>query len=231
MLDNYIKFFKAHEKLLLAVFCLGTILFIGNKALNTSYDAAVAREKSAEQTLADQKEANDKLAVQNQQAAAQYQVLSGQVSADNKRLTSEISQLSQTLAARQKTDAALPLPDLAARWEFLIGTTGVTSTENGLLSSPSASRATVSNLESLPVLRQQLSDETEISSGKDKQITSMNAVVTGLSDQINGLNVQLTDSTKACQAEVAVARKSKWKYFKAGAVVGFIGGLVTGHYL
>jgi hypothetical protein len=231
MLDNYLKWFKAHERLAIVLIVAGVLLFVGNKYLNTSYDAAVAREKSAEQTLTTQKEANDKLAAQNQQAVAQYQVLLGQVTADNKRLTSEISQLSQTLAARQKTDAALPMPDLAARWEFLIGTSGISSTENGLLSSPSASRATVSSLESLPVLRQQLSDETEISSGKDKQITSMNVVVTGLSDQINGLNVQLTDSAKACQAQVAVARKSKWRWFKFGFVTGFVGGVAAGHYL
>jgi hypothetical protein len=231
VLDNYIKFAKAHEKLLLIVLFFGVAGFLGNKYLNASYDAAVAREKSAEQTLAAQKEANDKLAAQNQQAQQQYSALLGQVTADNKKLTAEMLQLSQTLAARQKADAALPLPDLAARWEFLIGTSGISSTENGLLASPSASRATVSNLESLPVIKQQLADETVLAGDKDKQIASLGGVVVGLNTEVAGLNSQLVDAGKACKAEVVVARKSKWKYFKAGAVVGFVAGVLTGHYL
>jgi hypothetical protein len=231
VLDNYLKWFKAHEFLAIALIIVVPVALLGNKALNKDYDAAVAREKSAVQTLQTQKEQNDKLAVQNQQAQQQYQVLLGQVSADNKKLTAEMLQLSQTLAARQKQDAALPLPELASRWEFLIGTSGISSTENGLLSSPEASRATVSNLESLPVIKQQLADETTLASDKDKQITSLGQVVNGQNTEIAGLNIQLTDASKACQAEVAVARKSKWRWFKFGLVTGFVAGVATGHYL
>src|SRR5580692_646990 len=179
MLDNYLKWFKAHEFLAIALIIVVPVALLGNKALNKDYDAAVAREKSAEQTLQTQKEQNDKLAVQNQQAQQQYQIILGQVSADNKKLTAEMLQLSQTLAARQKQDAALPLPELASRWEFLIGTSGISSTENGLQASPDAARATVSNLESLPAIKQQLADETTLSGDKDKQITSLGGVVNG----------------------------------------------------
>ncbi len=231
MLDNYIKWLRAHHTVLLIIAVFGTLLFLGNKYLNASYDAAVAREKSAEQTLQTQKEANDKLAVQNQQAAAQYQVLLGQVTANNKKLTAEMLQLSQTLVARQKQDSTLPLPELASRWEFLIGTSGISSTENGLQASPDAARATVSNLETLPVIKQQLADETTLASDKDKQISSLGGVVDGLNTQVAGLNSQLVDSSKACQAQIAVAKRSRWKYFKAGAVFGFVAGVFTGHYL
>jgi hypothetical protein len=231
MLDNYLKWFKAHEFLAIALIIVVPVALLGNKALNKDYDAAVAREKSAEQTLQTQKEQNDKLAIQNQQAQQQYQVLLGQVSADNKKLTAEMLQLSQTLAARQKQDAALPLPELASRWEFLIGTSGISSTENGLQASPDAARATVSNLESLPVLKQQLADETTLAGDKDKQITSLGQVVGGQNTEIAGLNIQLSDASKACQAQVAVARKSKWRWFKFGFVTGFVTGVATGHYL
>lgn len=230
MLDNYLKWFKAHEFLAIALIIVVPVALLGNKALNKDYDAAVAREKSAEQTLQTQKEQTDKLAVQNRQAQQQYQILLGQVSADNKKLTAEMFQLSQTLAARQKQDAALSLPELASRWEFLIGTSGISSTENGLQASPEAARATVSNLESLPAIKQQLVDETTLSLDKDKQIASLGGVVNGQNTEIAGLTIQLTDASKACQAQVAVARKSRWKYFKAGVAVGFIGGLATGHY-
>ena len=232
MLDNYIKFAKAHEKLLLIVLFFGVAGFLGNKYLNASYDAAVAREKSAEQTLQTQKEANDKLAVQNQQAQQQYSALLGQINAQNAKLSAEMLQLSQTLAARQKIDAALPAPELALRHENLLGvSSGVQSTENGFLVSPPVEIQTVQSLESLPVIKRQLADETTLVSDKDKQIASLGQVVGGQNTEIAGLNIQLTDASKACQAQVAVARKSRWKWFKAGAVVGFIGGLATGHYL
>jgi hypothetical protein len=224
VLDNYIKFAKAHEKLLLIVLFFGVAGFLGNKYLNASYDAAVAREKSAEQTLASQKEANDKLATQNQQAQQQYSVLLGQINAQNAKLSAEMLQLSQTLAARQKSDAALPAPELALRHENLLGvSSGIQSTENGFLVSPPVEIQTVQSLESLPVIKQQLVDETTLSGDKDKQIVSLGQVVNWQNTEIAGLNSQLVDSDKACDARVSVAKKSRWKYFKAGVAVGAAG--------
>lgn len=233
MLESWIKFFKAHERILATVIILAVIAFLGNKYLDYSAQKADTRLQAANQTLAVQKEANEKLAAQNQQAQAQYQILLGQINAQNARLSAEMIQLSQTLAARQKQDQALPLPDLALRWQALLTlpANSITSTENGLQVSPDASRATVSSLESLPVIKQQLSDETQIASDKDKQIASLGGVVNGQNQQIAGLNSQLVDAGKACKAEVAVAKKSRWKYFRAGAVAGFVAGILTGHYL
>lgn len=233
MLDNYIKWFKAHEKVLALILVVAMIVFLGNKYLNSSYDAAVAREKSAEQVLQVQKEANDKLAIQNQQAQAQYQVLLGQLNSQNQRLSAEMLTLSQTLAARQKQDVSLPLPELATRWQDLLSlpANSITSTENGLQVSPEGARATVTSLESLPVLQKQLSDETIIADNKSKELDSSTTLVVGLNQQITGLNLQLSDSSKACKTEVAVARKSRWKWFKVGVVTGFVAGVVTGHYI
>ena len=153
----------------------------------------------------------------------------GQLNAQNAKLTSEMLTLSQTLAARQKQDSTLTTTALAARHESLVGVTGVNYTENGYLSSPVVELQTVELLESLPVLKQELSDETQVADNKDKQITSINTVVTGLNDQINGLNLQLTDSSKACDTRVAVARKSRWKWFKYGFITGFLSGAYVGH--
>lgn len=224
MLDNYIKWFKAHEAILASVLILGTVLFLGNKYLDRASSEADARNQAAQQTLAAQKEANDKLAIQNQQAAAQYQVVLGQINAQNQRLTAEMLSLSQSLVARQKQDAGLTTTELAARHESLIGISGVNYTENGYLLSSPAELQTVQQLESLPVARQQLVDETTLANNKDKQITSINTVVTGLNEQINGLNLQVVDADKACTTKIDAvkkdARKSKRNWF--------VGGLLTG---
>lgn len=233
MLDNYIKFFRVHERTILVLALLGVTLFSVNKYIDYESAKADARLQAANQTLAVQKEANDKLAVQNQQAQAQYQVLLGQINAQNARLSAEMLQLSQTLAARQKQDAALPMPELANRWENLLSlpTDSIISTVNGLQVSPDGARATVTSLESLPVLQKQLSDETQVADNRSKALDSSQAIVVGLQSQVSGLQLQFTDQTKQCDARVAVAKKSKWKYFKAGAVVGFVTGVLTGHYL
>jgi hypothetical protein len=223
---------QKHEKPVIYTLVLAVVLFLGNKYLNYESARADARNQAAQQTLATQKEANDKLAVQNQEAQQQYQSLLGQLNAQNAKLTAEMVTLGQSLAARQKQDSVLPAPDLALRHEALLGiSSGVSSTENGFIVSSPAEIQTVQNLESLPVARQQLADETTLATDKDKQITSLGGVVNGLNTQIAGLNSQLVDSGAACKAEVAVARKSRWKWFKAGAVVGFAAGVLTGRYL
>jgi len=83
----------------------------------------------------------------------------------------------------------------------------------------------------LPVLQKQLSDETQVADNRSKALDSSQAIMVGLQSQVSGLQLQFTDQTKQCDARVAVAKKSKWKYFKAGAVVGFVTGVLTGHYL
>lgn len=229
MADTTLSWLQKHEKPVIYTLILAVVLFLGNKFLNSEAAKADARNQAAQQTLAAQKEANDRLAVQNQRAAAQYQVVLGQINAQNQRLTAEMLTLSQTLAARQKQDAGLTTTELAARHESLIGISGVNYTENGYLLSSPAELQTVQQLESLPVARQQLADQTAISGNKDKQIAGLNDIVTGLNSQVTGLGLQLTDSSKACDTRVAAVKKSRWKYFKIGLVTGFLGGAYVGH--
>jgi hypothetical protein len=85
------------------------------------------------------------------------------------------------------------------------------------------------------VLEQNVTDLQTLAGNKDKQITSITTVVGGLNDQVNGLKTQVADGQTACKAEVSLevakARKSKVGWFKAGAVAGFIAGLIVGHHV
>ena len=230
MADTSLTWLQKHERIVICALILVVILIVTNYYFDFAGKQADARLQTANQTLQVQKEANDKLAAQNQQAATQYQVLIGQVNAQNARLSGEILQLSQTLAARQKQDSSLPLPDLALRHQALLGVSaGVSSTENGFLVSSPVETQTVQQLESLPVIKQQLSDETLLADNKDKALDSSESLVVGLNQQVSGLQVQITDGQKACDARVAVVKKSRWRYFKAGLITGFLGGLYVGH--
>lgn len=225
-----IQFLKSHERLILILVGLIVLVFLGNKFLNHQSDAADARAQAAQSVLEAQKKANDQTAVQVAQAQAQFQAVLGQTTAQNAKLTGEILQLSQALAARQKVDAALPLPDLALRWQSLINVpSGITASAGGLNVNPSASVQTVQALESLPVLKQSLADETTVADNRAKALDSQTQVVVGLQSQVSGLSLQLTDADKACKTQVAAVKKSRWKWFKMGAVSGFVGGLIVGH--
>lgn len=224
MADIPLTWLQKHERIIICVFVLAALLVITNAYFNYASKSADARNQAAQQTLAAQKEANDKLAAQTQQAAAQYQVLLGQLNAQNQKLTAEMLQLSQTLAARQKQDAGLSTTELAARHESLIGTTGVQYSENGYLLSPPAELQTVQELESLPVLKTELADETSLADNKSKALDSCQSLVVDLGKQVVGLQTQAVDSDKAHKTELAAvkadARKSKKNWFVRGVAVG-----------
>jgi len=226
------SFLTTHKHLIICLFVIIPVLYLGNRYFDGQSAAANARNQAAQQVLQAQKEANAQTATQVAAAQAQYQVLVGQLNDQNARLTAQITTLSQALTARQKQDAALALPDLALRQEALLNiSSGITAAPTGLLVSPSASVQTVQALEQLPVLKQSVVDETALAANKDKQLDGQNDVVVELNKEVAGLNLHLVDAGKACQTQVAAVKKSRWRYFKAGAVAGFIAGFVTGHRL
>lgn len=224
------KFLLAHERLLLGITLLGIILFLGNKYLTSEASKAEARAQAAQTTLESQKQANVALAQQNAVAQQQYTNLLNQVNQQNARLTSEVVQLGQSLAARQKQDASLPLPELATRWENLLGVSaGIQATPDGLSVNQSVSVQTTQALEQLPVVKQQLSDETSVAGNQEKQLVAANGLVTDLNKQVSGLNLQVQEGSKACDARVAavkaVQKKTRLHRFLEGVGVG--AGVVT----
>jgi hypothetical protein len=236
MLDNYIKWFKSHERILAVVIVLAVIAFIGNKWITRSYDTALAKNAVAQQVLQDQVSKNNEIAKSVDALNQQYQNLLGQVTKQNATLVQAISARNQVVSGQQRTDATLPLSDLALRQQALAGlSTGISSTVNGLQESPAAAIVVTQKLEELPALQQNVADLQTVSDNKDKQITSLTGVVDGQKTEIGGLRLQITDADKACQAsaklEVAKARKSKRTWFKIGFVTGFVGGIVTGRYI
>lgn len=231
MLDNYIKFTKSHERLISIIGVLALLFILGNKYLDKSYDAAVARQQATQEVLKDQVQKNADLQKQQDAREQQYQTVLETLTRQNQSLVAAVAARNQVVVGQQAKDAGLPGAELAARHESLIGVKGVNYTENGFQVSSPVELQTVQALETLPVLTANLKDERQLSANKDQQITGLNGIVTGLNGQVDGLKLQITDASKACDARVVVARKSRWKYFKAGTIVGFAAGVLTGHYL
>jgi len=224
VLESYLKWFVSHERILALLIIMAVIAFAGNKYLNYSAKKADLENQTAQAALAAQKASDEKQAAVVE-ASKQHALVQQQANAQIARLSAEMDKLSQSLAARQKTDQALPAPELALRHEALLGvSSGVASTENGFQVSTPVEIQTVQSLESLPVLKQQLSDETAVADNRGKQLDSSTTLVVGLNQRISGLNLQLTDSGKACDAKLADikanARKSKRNWFIKGAAAG-----------
>lgn len=138
-------------------------------------------------------------------------------------LNAKIDAKKQQVIIQQKKDDVMPPVQLSARWAELIHTTPdeITPTTDGRIGvSVDASHATVNQLERIPQLEEQITDEqtktkacTELSAKKDDSIA-------GLKDSL-----KLEKDGRAADAKVAKdnQRKSFWKGTKFGAILTGVG--------
>lgn len=230
-------FVKHHEKLLAIVLAAGLIWSVAGKI----QDAVAAHDQKAYAAAASitaaQAEKNAAMATANAALAQQAQAQAAATAAANKQLEASNAALRDALANQRAIDAQLSPPELAVRIETLAALP-----PNSVVPAPGgytvAQPAAVSIAQTLETVSTQAGEIVNLKSelGNDKkQITAQDALVLGLNNQITGLGLQIGDQTKQCKAEVAAVkaegRKSKVKWFKAGVVVGFIAGIVTGHYI
>jgi len=177
--------------------------------------------------------------VTNQQAAAAkaqaaqaatdaqaLQELQTKLAAQSAQIAQANATLAAALAARQKTDATLPLPELAVRWDALVPSANPVATATGVQVSPAGAVATVQALETIPVLKSQLDNETTLKTNGDLLIGQQNKSIFDLTTQVGGLQKLGVDQQKQCTDEIAVvkaqAAKSKRRWFVIGYVAGFL---------
>jgi hypothetical protein len=124
------------------------------------------------------------------------------------------------------------LPELANRWKALgnLGNSDIAATTVGITVTDQGARATVNQLERVPVLQTEVTDLNTVNANKDKQITGLDILLSDKTNLILGLNRQVVDSDVACKTEVAAVkaadRKAKKKWFIGGFVLGFVTKLI-----
>ncbi len=242
------SFLLDHEKLLI-VFILAVVCWWGyGKYAQIRLDHDSAALKQAQIVTAAQVQANQQLLAQVAAAKAQsdqdkadLKALNDKVTAQNQQLVAANTALATALAKQQQTDATMPIPDLINRWAQLVPGTNfdgaMVSTGANVMVTPSNARATVEQLEKVPVLTQELANETTQKQNDDQVIVAQNKSIADLNTQVTALNASLVgaqklDADHQAQAvdEIKVvkdqARKSKRRWF----VIGFVSGLVAGHY-
>src|SRR5271157_409320 len=222
------SFLLDHEKLLIVVIA-AVLIFAGYVKVTNIIAAHDAANLKQAQVVADaQKAANVQLAQQVQQDATALKELNDKVTAQNQQLVNANTALATALSQRQKTDASLPVPALVDRWAQLVPGTnfsGAITSGNNVSVSPSNALATVQQLEKVPVLTEQLKNETTQKENDDQVITQQGKSIFDLNGQVTGLNKQIVDNDKVCQAAIKVekdnARKGKRKWFIIGYIAGF----------
>jgi hypothetical protein len=227
MLATISTYVKAHEKLLLALVA-GLVLWFGIGKIDTliqHHDSAALVQAQA--TLQSQQSKDAALATQATAQAAQFQALATKVDAENAALVNANATLAAALTKQQKTDAGLPPTELAKRWDMLVPTASATVVTGGILLPNDGAVATVQSLEQIPTLTQELTNETTQLANAQSLVTAEGQQVTTLNTEVSGLHLEIVDSQKVCQAQIAEVkaadRKSKRRWFLTGLVLGFLG--------
>lgn len=214
--DAYVIWLKAHEKLALIAVAALLLFHFGNSGLNAWIHHDETRSQiDAQKVVAD--------ATANKALADQVQKLTEQVGSQNAKLEAANRQRNAATQAQQTADQKMPLPDLALRWIKLIAAqpTDITPSNisDQLVIDGSAAHATVDSLELVPTLK---ADNTNL----QMELSGEKQIVAKQSEQVTGLQGQLTDEQASHKADVATekakAKRSFWRGFKFGFVAGAV---------
>lgn len=219
-------YLKAHEHLIIVLVLVLAGWFSVGKVENiiAAHDNANLKQAT---TIAQVQQSKDAaLAAQVASQAAQYQALADKVQIQNAALVAANTQLATALAKQQKTDASLPLPDLANRWTVLVPSAKPIATPSGLAVDTPGAIATVQSLEQVPVLSAQIeNDHTQIENTQNL-LTASNGQVATLNEEVSGLRLEAVDQTKGCNARVKVetdkVHTARRRWFKIGFLTGFL---------
>ena len=233
-----LSWLQKHERLIIIFLVL---LFCGwgvNKWIDFDAKKADAQAQIALQQLADQKSKDAAAASQVAQLTTEYQQLVATVSQENAQLALAIQQRNTGLQKQQSADQSMTPPQLATRWGTLVGAPAGAITapaSGGLAVTNTVALDTVEQLEQVPVLQLDLTNETTVANDNQQEAAKANALNAALTTQVGDLQKTIIDDDAACKAQVASvkadANKSKVRWFKFGFVTGFVAGIFTGHYL
>jgi hypothetical protein len=216
------------------------VLLAGSWGLNHFLNNAAARSETrataAEAALTAQKSQDAQNASTVAQVTQQYAAIVQTLQAQNASLAASLAQRQAVVVAQQHTDASLPVADLANRLKTIgnapKGSISVLGSHIEI-DQPGAVAIT-QTLETIPALQADLKDTQGALGATQAAQDKANEVIADQGKQITGLNLTLVDADKACKAQVAAVkaegRKNSMKWFKRGFGLGFLTGLLGGHY-
>lgn len=226
VIQSDLSWLQKHERLILIFLTLLLFAFLGNKWMDVTAAKKEAQFEAVSNQVNLDKQVVAELAAQSQADTKKYQEMVDQLQKQNIALLSTIQSDNIALKQRQVADQALPLPDLAKRWETLVNKEGIMATPTGVNVTPEVSQVTVSQLEEVPILHDQLNKGAQLVENDEALLNQSQAVNLDLTKELKSDTLLLVDKDKQCQAEIAALkasdRKSKRNWFLRGMVTSGI---------
>ena len=222
---------QRHERLIIVLCVLAVSAYCFNKYLDISIKNSDSKVQAATSAVT-QAQADANAEKKETQAEVQkYQDLVQQLENQNKVLLSTIQNDRILLESQQKKDQDMSLVQLATRWNQLIDSAGVQAELDSMTISSEAAHTTVSQLESVPVLQEEVTKGSQLLENKENELSEANKVNLDLTNQNKSDILLLASKDKQCAAEKSAisanAARSKRNWFLRGlasgaAIVGYI---------
>lgn len=231
--------FQKHERLLIVLMVLWAGYWGVNHYLDNAAAKAETRATVAEQASATAQQAAKDNAAVVAQLLQQHQQMEQTLTAQNAALASALSARQAAVVVQQKTDATLPMTDLANRLKTLgnapDGSVTVPSVPVNTVSlTQPAAVAVVQTLETVPQLQADLKDEQTANGHFQDTIAQADVLYASQVKQITDLNALVVTNNNACVADKnalkAEAKKNNLKWFRRGFVLGNVTGFLGGLY-
>jgi hypothetical protein len=229
---------QRHERIVIVFLALLVTSWGLGKALDARAALTAARATSAEQALVAQKTLDTQNASQILQLSQQYQQLTQTLASQNIQLNASLAQRQASQAAQVAVDTHLSPTDLATRLQTLGNALpeDVSVVSGGRIDLTQAGAVKITqSLEVIAPLQADLKDTTATLQTAQGALVKANEVITGQTKQITGLGLAAVDQDKVCKTQIAAVkaegRKSKFKLFKLGFILGFGTGAYIGHML
>jgi regulator of replication initiation timing len=216
---------KHHIILYVAAICLALIgvYLVEARVADNAQSRADAAEGKAQLIAQQNKDFQTQVAQQVQQLVLQ----NAQLQQANQALAAQIAQTNAILAQQKKKDATLPPDQLANRIVTLAPGGSIVVETNGYLVDQPEAVAIAQTLEEVPALTANIgkleSENANLTTVVANDTKTLDLEKQSHASDVNSLNAAITADKAVLAATKAQCRKSKFKWFGAGVVVGFIG--------
>jgi hypothetical protein len=230
-MSNVSTWLQKHERLIIVVVVLVFGYFALDEALGVVVQWDNHKASVALATVQAQEVKNEEALTQAKATLLDYENALAASIKQNIALNAAIAARDKAVVVQQKTDAQLPPMQLALRWQDLVIDTGIAPVPNGYQVSNTAALNTVQQLEQVPVLQQDVTDEKNQNLNLQTDVNKANDLISQGKVVVNGLQLQIQDQQKSCETQItalkAQAHKGKVKSFGIGFVTGYVAGQVS----
>jgi len=228
MIDSYVKFVKAHEKMMaifavVVIFYLGIVKFEGMWAKHEE-NLTNADKQQLQVLVADQTAS----AKSNAAIAAEYKIVADQANATIAQLEAAIAQNAKATQAQMAKDATLAPSDLAIRWITLaqLPIDSIKVSGDLLMITEPAALKTTQVLEEFGEATKNVAALSTERTSLMNELGKANERIDGLNQEVGKDQAVIAQADKTCQQEIKTVKDEAAKGKMKAAVIGGVVALI-----